>query len=129
MKKRALIVDDDETIRTMVRAILEAEGYQVIAAADGAQGVSIVDKEPAPVNFDVIVLDVMMPGMNGLDVLTRLKLHSRTRDIPVLMLTAEAKPEDVLKGYEQGAEVYITKPFTRQQLLWGLEQVLPSAEM
>jgi len=65
-----------------------------------------------------------MPGMNGLDVLTRLKLQPRTQSIPVLMLTGEDKAEDILAGYNVGADYYITKPFTRQQLMYGVELVL-----
>jgi len=70
------------------------------------------------------VLDVVMPGMNGLDVLVRLKLHSNTAKIPVVMLTGEKKAEDLLVGYSVGADYYITKPFTRQQLLHGIALVL-----
>lgn len=126
--KRVLIVDDDSDIRRMVRSILEAEGYEVVEADDGLKAVSVLANEPRPINFRMVVLDVMMPGMNGLDVLTRIKLHSDTSKIPVLMLTAEARTEDLMAGYAQGAEYYVTKPFTRQQLLYGLSMVLGEAK-
>lgn len=124
MSKRALVVDDDPTIREMVRAILEQDGYEVVVAEDGQQGVAVLESEPRPINFTVVLLDIMMPGMSGLDVLTRMKLHAHTRELPVVMLTAEGKPEDIMTGYATGADYYIPKPFTRQQLLKGIELAL-----
>ncbi|MCB0333173.1 MAG: response regulator, partial [Bdellovibrionales bacterium] len=75
-------------------------------------------------DYTLIVLDVCMPEMNGLDVVTHLKQNDDTKHIPVLMLTGEDKAEDIMAGYSVGADYYITKPFTRQQLLFGLEIVL-----
>lgn len=124
MSKRVLIIDDDPTIREMVKAILEAAGYTVSMAEDGEQGVQLLDQEPRPIDLALVVLDVVMPGMNGLDVLTRMKLHPHTQKLPVLMLTGESKAEDILAGYSVGADYYITKPFTRQQLLHGIELVI-----
>ncbi|MBN8549237.1 MAG: response regulator [Deltaproteobacteria bacterium] len=123
-QKRILIVDDDPMIRSLVQAILEGEGYQVVAADDGPKGIEILDSEPRPINFALVVLDVMMPGMNGLDVLTRMRIHSHTQKLPVCMLTGEDKAEDIMAGYSVGADYYITKPFTRQQLLYGINLVL-----
>lgn len=124
MSNRVLIVDDDPVIRNLVQAVLEGEGYQVVAAEDGKQAVEILDKEARPLDYCLIVLDVVMPGMNGFDVLTRLKLHSHTQSIPVLMLTGEDRAEDIMTGYSVGADYYITKPFTRQQLIFGIQLVL-----
>jgi len=124
MGKRILVVDDDPVIRTLVKEILSAEGHEILLAEDGQQGVDLLDAEPRPVKVDLIVLDVVMPGMNGLDVLVRLKLHPHTSKIPVMMLTGEKKAEDLLAGYSVGADYYITKPFTRQQLLHGIALVL-----
>ncbi len=123
-KKRVLIIDDDPMIRALVQAMLEAEGYEPILAEDGKHGIALLDAEPRPVNLALVVLDVVMPGMNGLDVLTRMKLHPHTQSLPVLMLTGESKAEDILAGYNVGADYYITKPFTRQQLLYGIQLVL-----
>lgn len=122
--KRILVVDGDPMIRNLVKDMLEAEGYSVTLAEDGQQGVDILDAEPRPIGFDLVVLDVVMPGMNGLDVLTRIRLHSHTQNLRVLMLTGEDKAEDIMAGYSVGADYYITKPFTRQQLLYGLSLVL-----
>lgn len=124
MSNRILVVDDDPMIRGLVKAIMEDEGYEVVLAEDGKIGVDFLENQPRPIDLKLIVLDVMMPGMNGLDVLTRLKLHSHTSSIPVLMLTGEDKADDIMAGYSVGADYYITKPFTRQQLLYGLNLVL-----
>ena len=124
MPKRVLAVDDDPMIRGLVKAIVEDEGYEVVSCEDGKLAVELLDKEPRPVDFDLIILDVVMPGMNGLDVLTRLKLHAHTENIPVLMLTGEDKADDIMAGYSVGADYYIIKPFTRQQLLYGMNLVL-----
>lgn len=128
MKKRVLIVDDDPMIRNLVQAILEDAGFEVVAADDGPKGIEILDTEPRPLTFALVILDVMMPGMNGLDVLTRMKLHPHTQRLPVIMLTGEDKAEDIMAGYSVGADYYITKPFTRQQLLYGINLVLGSQE-
>ncbi len=123
-KGKILIVDDDPMIRDVVSEMIKAEGYQVVIAEDGQQGVAILEKDANPESFTLILLDVIMPGMNGLDVLTRIKLHTNTQNIPVIMLTGEDKAEDIMAGYGVGADYYITKPFTRQQLLYGLQMVL-----
>lgn len=124
MSNRILIVDDDPMIRGLVQAILEQEGYTIVAADDGTKAIEIMDSEPKPLDFKLVILDVMMPGMNGLDVLTRMKLHSHTSEMPVMMLTGEDRADDIMAGYSVGADYYITKPFTRQQLLYGLDLVL-----
>lgn len=124
MSKRVLIVDDDPMIRNLVQAILENAGFVVTATDDGPKAVDILDSEPRPINYSLVILDVMMPGMNGLDVLTRMKLHQHTQSLPVIMLTGEDKAEDIMNGYSVGADYYITKPFTRQQLMYGIDLVL-----
>lgn len=124
IKKKVLIADDDSTIRFMVKSILEAEGYEVIAAEDGKQAAELLSQPNLPNELAFVVLDVMMPGMTGLDVLTRIKLHSSTSFLTVIMLTGEAKDSDIMAGYEQGADYYITKPFTRQQLIFGINTAL-----
>lgn len=121
MKGKALVVDDDEMIRNLIKTVLEAEGYETETATNGKEGVDYVERLSQPDNLSVIVLDVCMPEMNGLDVATRLKLNSATQNIPIIMLTGEDKAEDIMAGYSVGADYYITKPFTRQQLLYGLE--------
>lgn len=124
MTKRILVVDDDPMIREVVATMLAAEGYEPVLAENGRVAIELLDNEPRPIDFCMIVLDVMMPEMNGYDVLTRLKLHPHTEEIPVLMLTGEDKTEDIMAGYGAGADYYITKPFTRQQLTYGVKMIL-----
>ena len=124
MKGKVLAVDDDAMIRGLVKAIVEDEGFEVTICEDGKDAVELIDTLPRPIDIKLIILDVMMPGMNGLDVLTRLKLHSHTQSIPVLMLTGEDRAEDIMAGYSVGADYYIVKPFTRQQLVYGINLVL-----
>ena len=119
-RRRIFIVDDDAMTRTIIRTMLEASGFEVIAACDGEDLFRLLDSEPRPVNIHCIVLDVQMPGMNGFDALTRLKIHADVQNIPVIMLTCQSEPEDLLTGYQHGAEYYIPKPFTREQLLYGI---------
>lgn len=116
-------VDDDPMIRNLVRTILEASSHEVISAADGPEALKLIGTAGSAAAVDCIILDVEMPGMSGFDILTRLKLHSETQNIPVIMLTCQSTPDDVMHGYNVGAAYYITKPFTREQLLYGIELV------
>ena len=119
--KKVLIADDDDSIRALVKTILEAAGYYVIAAVDGDQAIEFLYQPGFLDDLSFVILDVMMPGSNGLDVLTRIKLNPATAKIPVIMLTGEGKDSDMVAGYDQGADYYILKPFTRQQLLYGIK--------
>ena len=123
MSKRILSVDDDPMIRSLVRAILEASNFNVMVAESGSEAFKLLDTEERPIDLTCIILDVQMPGMSGFDVLTRLKLHADTQNIPVIMLTCQSSPEDFVSGYNIGADYYITKPFTREQLMYGISLV------
>jgi CheY-like chemotaxis protein len=114
-----LVVDDNEEIRRIIEAILRSHGNTVVSVPDGVSALKILtEKTP-----DVVILDVMMPEMNGLQVLDRLRDIDATRSIPVVMLTALDQDTDLLAGYKSGADYYITKPFTSQQLLYALDLV------
>jgi len=115
-----MVVDDDPDIVTIVKTILEVKGYVVQSASSGQEVLSLL-KELKP---DLIILDVMMPQMDGLEVLTRLKGNPATSSIPVILLTAKVQYEDVLGGYKLGADYYITKPFTSTQLMTGINLFL-----
>jgi len=117
-----MVVDDNPDIITIVRTILEGKGYNVMSAYSGAELLSTLDKEPQ--KPDLVVLDIMMPQMDGLEVLTRLKAAPETASIPVILLTAKVQYEDVLGGYKLGADYYITKPFTSTQLINGINLLL-----
>jgi CheY-like chemotaxis protein len=119
-KKTIMVVDDNPDIITIVKTILEGRGYTVFSASGGPELLNMLpNKKP-----DLIILDIMMPEMDGLEVLTRLKGKTETASIPVILLTAKVQYEDVLGGYKLGADYYITKPFTSTQLVNGINLLL-----
>lgn len=120
-----LVVEDDFGARTIVKTILSGKGYAVTDAANGNEALDILKER----SFDLIILDLMMPGLSGYDVVVHLKQRPETQNIPVIMLTAKSESADVLRGYRDfGCDYYITKPFTSAQLLQGVELVLTSDE-
>ena len=119
-KEHILVIDDDEEIQIVARHALEPEGYQVAEAATGEDGLrAIARKKP-----DLILLDLMLPEMNGLDVCRELKASPDYQRIPVVMLTAKDDEADIVTGLELGAEDYITKPFSTKVLVARLRAVL-----
>jgi DNA-binding response OmpR family regulator len=119
-KPRVLIVDDDPLIRGVVRAVLEDGSYVLEEAASGEEALLAADEHPP----DVVLLDVMMPGLNGFEVAARMKNDARLKDAIVVMLTAKGSPEDRRRGMEAGADAYFTKPFSPLELLTTLSGVL-----
>lgn len=117
----ALVIEDDPDMAALVRRLLESADFAVRAAADRDQTVAALRESPLP---DVVILDVTLPGVNGFDILKRMKAHPALKIIPVIMLTAEAKRESVVKGLGGGADGYITKPFEHAVLLDGIRAVL-----
>jgi DNA-binding response OmpR family regulator len=104
---RVLVIDDEAPIRLLCRVNLEAAGMEVLEAEDGPSGLAAARAE----NPDVILLDVMMPGMDGWQVLERLLDDEKTQDIPIIFLTARAELRDQARGLELGSVDYVTKPF------------------
>ncbi|HVN84049.1 MAG TPA: response regulator [Candidatus Binatia bacterium] len=121
MSQKILVVDDNPDSITILQSILETRGYTVLVASSGVEALRIVDGDPKP---DLVLLDVMMPEMNGLEVLQKIKETHATARIPVILVTAKTHDDDVLSGYQYGADYYITKPFTAKQLLYGIDLVL-----
>lgn len=119
-KKTIMVVDDNPDIITIVKTILEGRGFTVFSASSGPELLSLLPTQKC----DLIILDIMMPEMDGLEVLTRLKGKVETSTIPVILLTAKVQYEDVLGGYKLGADYYITKPFTSTQLVNGINLLL-----
>ncbi len=119
-KRTIMVVDDDPEHVTLVRVMLEAKGYNVMCAYSSPQLLAGL-KEQKP---DLIILDVVMPEMNGLEVLRRLKVAPETSSIPVIMLTVLDTNEDMMTSYKLGADYYVTKPFTRTQLMTGIDRLL-----
>lgn len=107
-----LIVEDEPNIRDLVRSHLEGEGYDCVSVADGRAALDLVHRKP----FDVIVLDLMLPGQDGLSLCRAIRTESRNRDVPILMLTARREEQDKLAGFAHGADDYLTKPFSMKEL-------------
>ncbi len=110
---RALVVDDSEVIRDLIAVNLQLEGFEVVTAADGEEGLRLA----AEIVPDVITLDVMMPRLSGLDTLVRLRADPRTASVPVVMVTGRAQPADIARGEELGVDAYLTKPFEPAELI------------
>lgn len=108
-----LVVDDEEPIQELLKFNLEKEGYTVLLAYDGPTALEIIE-EKYP---DLVILDVMLPGMDGLEVCNQLRQNSKVQEIPVIMLTAKAEEIDKVLGLELGADDYLTKPFSPRELL------------
>ena len=123
-KKKILVIDDMPNIVTMVKARLEASGYEVITALDGQQGLTYANAEKP----DLIILDIVMPAGGGYSVYTRLRMSPKTRSVPVIFLTAKDKPEDVARAYKLGAEYFVKKPYKPEMLLGTVKKVLESSE-
>ena len=124
MTRRLLIADDDPMIRHILQSMLESEGFTLAIVENGIEALDFLRRESRPVELAGILLDVIMPGMSGLEVLTQIKADHDTAHIPVVLLTGESKDDAIMSGYTSGADYYITKPFTRQQLMYGLNLAL-----
>jgi two-component system cell cycle response regulator len=120
MTTKILVVDDDFRTLKLVGLVLDQEGYDVIAAESGEEG---LEKARAQ-NPDLIILDILMPGLDGYEVAQRLRSDPATADVPILMLTARAGLDDRVTGYEVGADDYLTKPVHRQELASRVESLL-----
>ncbi|MBI3945682.1 MAG: response regulator [Armatimonadetes bacterium] len=110
---KILVVDDEPHVVELVAFNLRREGYTVVSAENGAAALLAVDRE----HPDLIVLDILMPIMDGVQVARTLKANPETREIPILFLTAKAQDADILEGLTAGAEVYLPKPFSPIDLL------------
>jgi DNA-binding response OmpR family regulator len=123
MKRKILIVDDEEIIRKILRIHLDKLGYEVKEAVDGEQAIEELGKD----DFDLLICDILMPKKDGWEVVREAKSNSRTKNMPVILLTAKNEDSDMFKGYDLGANYYMTKPFTKAQLLYGLRLMFNEA--
>ena len=120
MSPRVLVVDDDPQVLRLMRVNLELEGYDVVSAPDGEEALeAVVNERP-----DVVVCDVMMPGVDGLTVLRSLRANPQFSKIPFVVVSAKAQRSDVKAALDMGADKYITKPFDPQDLLDAVENLL-----
>jgi DNA-binding response OmpR family regulator len=120
MSRKILIVDDEEVIRKFLRIHLAKLGYEVMEAADGEQAIEQLGKD----DFDLLICDILMPKKDGWEVIREMKSNPKTKAIPVIVLTAKNEDSDMFKGYDLGANYYMTKPFSKAQLIYGLKLML-----
>ncbi|GAB6906377.1 DNA-binding response regulator in two-component regulatory system with PhoR (or CreC) [Desulfosarcina cetonica] len=119
-KEKILVVDDEEDILELVRYNLAREGYAVACAASGEEALKAAESEAV----DLIVLDLMLPGIDGLEVARRLRQNPATKETPIVMLTAKGEEADVVAGLELGADDYVTKPFSPRILIARMRAVI-----
>ena len=119
MRDRILVVEDEKDVRDMIRIHLKAAGFDVLEAHNGAEGLAIA-KQDLPA---VIILDLMMPEMSGVEVCRALRKNPATSRIPILMLTAKSMEDDKVVGFECGADDYVTKPFSPRELVLRVRAV------
>ncbi|HET6899788.1 MAG TPA: response regulator [Vicinamibacteria bacterium] len=122
MAKRILVVDDDENILNLEKTILEQKGFDVTGAGGGAEALKVLEDRV----FDLVLLDVMMPEVDGFAVCRKIKEDPRLKDIPVIFLTAKGGGVALAEGFESGAVMYINKPFTANKLLTIVNTMLES---
>lgn len=120
MPKKILLVDDSETILEMERMILQQDRYEVVTARDGQEGVTkALELKP-----DLILMDVIMPRLDGFAAVRRLRQHSDTSRVPIVMVTSKAEAESLETGYESGCSDYIIKPIDRMELVAKVKNLL-----
>ena len=119
MNKKVLIVDDEEVIRKFLGINLVNWGYEVKEAVEGTEALEKLGNE----GFDLLILDILIPNKDGWQLLKEVKSNLKTKDIPIIILTAKNGDSDMIKGYTLGASYYITKPFTKAQLLSGIQLI------
>lgn len=116
-KRKILVVDDEERIRKLVILYLETDDFEVSEAENGEEALQLALNE----NFDLIILDIMMPGKDGIEVTKELRQHKST---PILLLTAKSEENDILEGFEAGADDYVKKPFSPREVLQRTKAIL-----
>ncbi len=117
---KIMVVDDEPQIRTLVKVILEKEGYKMVGANSGKECLKKLKKEKP----DIILLDVMMQGEDGWEILKEIKKNEKTKDLPVAMFTIRTSDDSVKKSLESGADAHINKPFDVEELLDAVEGLL-----
>src|SRR3989338_3703488 len=123
-KKKILVVDDEKDLSALVSLHMKMAGFEVLTANNGEKALDL-SREEKP---DLIILDLMLPKIDGWQVCEQLRQNAATKDIPVIMLTARTQIEDKLKGFEAGADDYVTKPFSPRELVARVKRVLARAE-
>ncbi len=119
MPLKVLVCDDERHIVRLIQVNLERQGYHVVTAFDGKEGLEKIRSEKP----NLVVLDVMMPYMDGFEVLKTIRREPETENLPVIMLTAKAQDKDVFEGYHYGADMYLTKPFNPMELVTFVKRI------
>ncbi|MEM7506154.1 MAG: response regulator [Pseudomonadota bacterium] len=119
MTKRVLVIEDEPNITSSLSFLLQRSGFDVQTEDDGKAGLAAVLADPP----DILILDVMLPGMDGYQILERLRGEAKTRDLPILMLTAKGQQEDRQSALDRGADLFITKPFANAEILEAVQQL------
>lgn len=123
--RRILIVEDEESLLKLESILLGSKGYQVTGVKDGLTALDALAAE----SFDLVLLDIMMPGIDGFEVCRRIRENVATKDLPVVMLTAKKSVVDQTKGAEVGADAYITKPFKSSKIMEVIEGLLAKRQL
>jgi len=121
MAEKILIIDDDATMVNLLSTILEIDGFETRKALSGKEAFKLLSEEGAP---DMVLLDIMMPEMDGFEVLARLRNDPATKKLPIIMLTARTDDKDIFEGWRRGADEYVTKPFDPRDLVETIRTVL-----
>lgn len=119
MKYKIAVIEDDRDINELIAYNLQKEGYNIVRSLDGAQGLFLIQKERP----DLVLLDLMLPGMDGLEICQALKNADATKEIPIIMITAKGEESDIVVGLQIGADDYISKPFSIKVLLARVKAV------
>jgi len=120
-KKRILVVEDDQSVQEMIRIMLERVGYETILASDVAAAVQVLRAKPLP---DVVLLDLMLPDIDGFELLRQMRAKSVFDNLPIIIVSAIVDPEKIRKGLELGADRYVTKPGIVHNLIKTVQDVL-----
>lgn len=124
-KNKILVVDDQQENLKVVSGYLREVGYRIALSTNGEGAISILEEH----KIDLVLLDIMMPGMDGFEVCRRIKAKPGTHDIPVIFLTAKVETEDIVKGFRLGGADYVTKPFNKEELLARVENHIRLKQM
>ena len=119
--RTVLVIEDEAPLRANLARILTAEGFRVVAAADGNEGM----RQLETARPDLVVCDVLMPGLDGYGVLAALRARPETAEVPFIFLTASADKDDLARGLQSGANAYVTKPFRIADLMAAVRRLLP----
>lgn len=113
-KPKILLIEDEEDIAALIKLQAELSGYKIVIETDGLNGLRAIEREKP----ELVIVDIMLPGMNGLDVCRKMKNHTELKHVPIILISARSEELDVVLGLELGADDYVTKPFSPKVLFF-----------